>query len=544
MSKSVPRGSRPATTVRPFTPPLPVLALVVVALVVFAHRHVLDAFFALDDLILFQQAAGVRAWPETPWRWLSGIAWFRAVVPMWAHEPLPYHLASLALHLVNAGLLFVLARRWGAGPLAAMVGATLFGISRLHFPALLAATSVGELLALGLALSAVLVAGTGPRAWWAAALMALAVSAKESVMLVPLAALLAPGPEGGSRSRTLGPALVTGFVVGIALLVNGMGSGRLGGPAYSVAFGGNLLDNAARLVAWSFDLVSPIPESTAPPTGALRVALPLLALALTVFAWRARSTPLLAVGALWWWLALVFVLPLPGRVYLHYLYTPLAGLALVAAGFVQWAVERRGVGKRAWAVAGIALLAFTLWNDVSLSTRVDLRMEAVDWPLDPVLRKSEIARRSIGDVRRVLGGARSRVAILIPASLSRNVGMGSGRVLADTLPVQRYELEAVLDGGASLRAFVPEAESVVFVHDFESGRDGWRYLISRTDAHLVDLGTLPGAHLRVVEAMIASGLPAAALDYAERALVHQPDDTAMRSLRDRAAAAALQKGTP
>lgn len=544
MSKSASRGPRPVTAARPFTPPLPVLALAVVALVVFAHRHVLGAYFALDDLILFQQAAGVRAWPETPWRWLSGIAWFRAVVPVWGHEPLPYHLASLVLHLVNTGLLFALARRWGAGPLAATVGAVLFGVSRLHFPALLAATSVGELLALGLALGAVLVAGPGPRSWWAAVLMALAVSAKESVMLVPVAALLVPAPEGGSRARTLGPALATGFVVGALLLANGMGSGRLGGAAYSVAFGGNLLDNAARLLTWSFDLVSPIPESTAPPTGALRVALPLLALVLTGLAWRSRGTPLLALGALWWWLALVFVLPLPGRVYLHYLYAPLAGLALVGAGLVQWAVGRRGVGKRAWAVAGAAVLVFTLWSDVSLSTRVDLRMEAVDWPLDPVLRKSEIARRSIGDVRRVLAGNPARVAILIPASLSRNVGMGSGRVLADTLPVQRYELEAVLDGGASLRAMVPEAESVVFVHDHEPGRDGWRYLISRTDAHLVDLGTLPGAHQRVVEAMIASGLPAAALDYAERALARRPDDAAMRALRDRAAAAVTPGGTP
>ena len=39
-------------------------------------------------------------------------------------------------------------RRLGASEIAAFVGTTAFALSRLHFPALLAATSIGELLAL------------------------------------------------------------------------------------------------------------------------------------------------------------------------------------------------------------------------------------------------------------------------------------------------------------------------------------------------------------------------------------------------------------
>jgi hypothetical protein len=61
------------------------LTLVVLAAVV--GRHTLGGFFALDDLILFQQAAGIRPWPLTLWRWLSGWAWFHAVVPFWGHAP-------------------------------------------------------------------------------------------------------------------------------------------------------------------------------------------------------------------------------------------------------------------------------------------------------------------------------------------------------------------------------------------------------------------------------------------------------------------------
>ena len=63
-------------------------------------------------------------------------------------------------------------------------------------------------------------------------------------------------------------------------------------------------------------------------------------------------------------------------------------------------------------------------------------------------------------------------------------------------------------------------------------------------SRLVDLGTLPGAHVRVVEALIASGLPSAALDYAQKALANDPNDQAMRARRDRAAAALANAPAP
>src|SRR5215510_2445754 len=157
--------------------------LALLALVV--QRQTLHAYFALDDLILFQQAAGIRPWPITLWRWLSGWAWFRAVVPLWGHDPFPYHAASLALHLVNVLLLHRLARKWGASPVAAFVGAGLFAASRLHFPALFAITSIGELLSLTFTLAAFLLVGPGARGLAALGVFVLALSCKESVLLVP-----------------------------------------------------------------------------------------------------------------------------------------------------------------------------------------------------------------------------------------------------------------------------------------------------------------------------------------------------------------------
>jgi len=167
---------------------------------------------------------------------------------------------------------------------------------------------------------------------------------------------------------------------------------------------------------------------------------------------------------------------------------------------------------------------------------MDLRMTSTDWPLDPVLRKSEIARAGIDDTRAILAGRHANVAILIPASISHDVNLGSGEVSTET-PVRRYALEDVLDAGRSLKPFVHGLDSVVFVHDYEPGRAGWMLLLSRSDSHLVPLGDLPAAHARFVQAMLASQLPAAALDYADKALSDRPEDAEMRGLRDRAAAA-------
>jgi hypothetical protein len=523
-------------------PPTWVLLATLTALVWIVHRHVLRGYFALDDLILFQQAEGIRPWPITLWRWLSGWAWFRVVVPLWGHEPLPYHVVSLVLHSANAMLLFLLARRWGARALAAWLAVGLFAASRLVFPALLAITAVGELLSLTGLLAALLLAGPPLRLVPAIAALVLAVSAKESVMLVAFAAVFAWGNGENVRTRTqaLGPLLGAGVAAGIVLLGFGMASGRLGGQAYAFSFGTNLLENIARLFGWSMDLLDPIPDLHAATRGLTRYVFSAVAVILTLLAVRPGSPQLVRAGAMWWWLAVLPVLPLPGRTYLHYLYVPLAGLALVAAGIVEAALARRAraaaAGRTAWAVASLALLLYAAWNDVLLAARVDLRMPVADWPLDPVTRKSEIARRAIGDVRQTLAGQRAHVAILIPASVSRNVDLGTGQEAEDQT-VRRYVLREVLDDGRSLKALVPAVDSVAIVHDYEPGREGWAYFVSRSDAHVLMLGRIPAAHARFVEVMLGTGFTAAARDYVNKAVADRPGDPMLRALQARAAVA-------
>lgn len=548
-----PVAPRPA---RPFSLPAWALlgSLAIATLVV--HRHVLHAYFALDDFVMFQQATGVRSWPLTAWRWLSGWAWFRAVVPFFGTDAHAYHTVSLLLHVANALLISRVATRWGASPAAAWLAAGWFALSRLHFPALLAATSIGELLSLTFLLGALLASTpptpaserTSPLPWPAMLAMALAVSAKESVMLVPCAAVAlalasrpasAPSESGApatdtwlARVRPLLPTIATWVVLGALFLASGMGSGRLGGEAYAVSFGANLFENLARLAGWSVDLWDPIPDLYRGTPGLATFLVPALAIAVTALI-GFRGSALARAGAAWWWLAVLPVLPLPGRTYLHYLYVPLAGLALVlGALFDAWA--RRGgsrAGRRTWAVATAVLLAYGAWSDVLLTMRMDVRMATTDWPLDPVLRKSEIAHRAIGDVQQHLAGRHANVAILIPASISHAVNVSSGRVEADSV-VRRYALREVLDEGRSLKAMVRNVDSVAFVHDYEPGRVGWECYVSQGDSHVVPLGPLPAAHAQFVRALLSVGLVEPARDYAVKALAGEPGDADLRALLD------------
>ena len=328
-------GARiPARTLPPGAAAVLVAASLVL-LVFVVQRHVLGTFFALDDGFLFQQARGLRPWPVMPWRWLSGVAWFRVVVPLWGVDPLPYHVASLVLHALNAVLLLRVARRWGASAPAAWLAAGLFAASRLPFTSLVAATSIGELLALTGTLAALLLAAPGRRLVVATAVFVLALLAKESVLLVPLAWLAAPAENRGERAtrmRLVAVLASVGVLGGCALLAWGILSGRLAGHAYALGTPGAVAENVARLFGWSVDLANPIPDLRLAIEPQARILWTVAAIALAVAGVAWRSAPLVGAGVGWWWLAVIPVAPLAGHAYMHYLYTPFAGLTLAAAG--------------------------------------------------------------------------------------------------------------------------------------------------------------------------------------------------------------------
>lgn len=503
------------------------LALPVALLTVLVQRRALGAYFTPDDLLQLERASGLVHWPVSAWRWLSGYAYAKLATGAFGADPWPYHAVNLGLLALAAALLFALARRLGASLPAAFVAAALFGASRVHFTALVATSWTSEFLSLALVLGALLVLDARPwRLLGACALMVAAVSAKESVLLLPGALLLAvPARE----RRPLLALVATGVVAGAWCIADGGGTGRFAGEAYATAFGPNMAAALFTLARWAVDVATPIPDAlTSADPGAWASGLPVvLALAALAVLLRRRA-PYAAAGAAWWLLGLLPVLPLLHQTHLHYLVAPAAGLSLVVAGALDaWLPRARGTEapaarapRLAWAVAALLVVGWAAAQERLLDARWTAVLPGGDAPADPVLRKSEYARRLIEGTRDALEGRRARVAFFL---LDDTMGLHDLRTGATGAlrsgEVRRNAVEAILGDGTALRALVPNVDSVLFVHELDSSLEGFDCFLPTRECHARYMGRPPEAFEVLAMNLVRAGLHEAAarmLEYEER----------------------------
>jgi len=299
-----PAAPRPA---EPSVLPDVLAVLACAALACWVQRRALGVYFHPDDLISMEWARGILPAPEFGfWRLLSGRLFFMAALRAFGGNPVPYHVVNLALHVVNVTLVYALARRYGTPRSGALLAAGWFGSARPAFSVLQQAVGVGELLALGLAVSALLACGRSLLRRAAAALLfAAALLSKEIVVLAPLAALIPrqPGSLGDAdawRGRLLDAAPV--FVVAVAasavMALAGAGRHELAGEAYAMRWGPNLFHNLMTYVSWAFDLRNPFFDDPGRiSTVAWHAGLPLLA-ALIALAWLVRRRTTLPLAGL------------------------------------------------------------------------------------------------------------------------------------------------------------------------------------------------------------------------------------------------------
>lgn len=509
-----------------------------VAVTIAVHRRALGAFFTPDDLVFLRlaRAAGTAGGPPSAWRWLSSVT-FRALANgPFGLEPAPYHALNLALLAAAVALLFLLARRWGASVPAAFAGAACFGASRVHHTALASASSHGEFLAAGLLLAALSsLARSRARFTAAVCLLLAAMLAKESVLLVPFACVVAA--RGTSPRREHLRLALVALVGGALLLAAGRSSGALAGGAYSIGFGANLAHAAFTLLGWSLDFATPIPDlATEPDPRAFVFGLPVAAALVAAAWWGRRRAPLVTVGLAWWLLAVAPVLPLVHQTYLHYLVTPWAGLGLAIAGALDLALERIAVRRAASGAAerasvavaaAFALVAvFAAAQDHLLARRHDERLPVGDVPRDPVLRKSEFARRVVQETAAGLTPGCSRVAYFVLDGAQDRLDMRSGDRAAvrdpDAEPL-RHALTVTLDEGRVLRLLVPAVDSVVFVRRWAGPLEGFDHFYAFGDMRVQPLGSGPDAYERMALALVKSGHPEPAAALLDSATAAWPD---------------------
>jgi hypothetical protein len=529
-----------APTAAATTDPALEIAIVLgcVALAVWVERRALAGFFSLDDLVIMEETLGLRAMAPTLWRFLSRTVYFAATVPLFGAHAFPYHLVSMLVHAADLALLYAWVRSRSGTVLTAALAAGIFGATRLHLTALGSVATIGEPLALAFTLGAFLLNDRGARGRIAALLLfACALLSKESVVLLPLVLLL-PKPDAPPfrvRLWRSAPLIGLGALFAALLMITGAGSAQLGGEAYQRGFGANLFLNLMTYTRWAADLGDPFPgqvsaiATTSWPVGIAAV------IALGVLAWFARRAafpPLL--GLAWWLLALAPVLPLLHHTYLYYLYVPFAGVAMALAG-AAGAVEAWAAARRAgWLpiVRGVAValvIAHGLHADRLLAIRYAAHMPGTGIPIDPDLRKSEMARHAAEAVAKELAGRHERVAFMLPAAFSQVYSTATGALESNRTDSTGYSmLSGALDGGPGLRALVPNADTVAFLDGWRPGLGAFEMFSQSSDGTVFRLGRGADGFAATAEALISADHPVAARELLEGALGEFPDSAPLR----------------
>jgi hypothetical protein len=548
---------------------LPVLPLLIAAIV---QRRALGAFFSVDDFVRLEEAAGLLPSTPTLWRLVSEVLYVKLMLALFGPRPLPFHIVSLALHLVNTAFVYRMGRKAGLSAGASCFASSVFGAFPLFYTVLLSAVNINDILALTfvfLALAA-LENPTPVRGGTAVACFAIALLSKEAVLIVPFAAVLLPlpGESTAKAARRLAPLLITGIAfAGLYLMFRRHGLGT-GGYAYAVGFGVHIVHNLMTYACWSVDLLRPVPDAVGLfDPAAWKVGVwPLAALALAAALSRSRRRAIL-FGCAWWLLGLAPVLPLLAHTYGHYLYVPMAGFAVASAAAAEALIAGitrlmrgatpaavgpapgRGARSRgaaeappprgsrrllALATGAFVLLAigFAVRSEFLIRERVSARLGSTQLALDPFTRKMEVALRALSTLSGQLDRARDSVVVFTPPGLGKTVSARTGEdVAAVPAGVPYYDVvEAVLGGGLALRLFEPRLDSVVFVSRWTPDYRDFNLFTEGPAGRLVKMGRGPRSHDRLASLLIHGGYNAQARDYLGEVVRAYPGDRGTRLL--------------
>ena len=544
------------------------LALACAGLACWVHRRALTVYFHPDDLISMEWARGLLPSPDFGlWRLLSGKLYFGAALAAFGTDPFPYHALNIALHMANVVLLYALARRFGASRASATLAAGLFGTARPAFSVLQQAVGIGELLALGLGMGALLLCERRTLATRVGAvfLMLAALLSKEAVLLLPLVLLLPREPgtwrNAGAWRERFGVAMPLLIVMALAALTLVIGNVRgraFGGEAYAMGLGAETFHNLMTYAAWVFDIRNPFFDD---PGGishtAWRVGLPAMAVLVGLALWSRTRTRVPVVGLVWAAATLAPVLPLLHHTYANYLYAPLAGLALalgtsllpsgapapsaVGAGRTRGGVKRaQAPATRGYAIAAIVavvLLAHANASTSLLDARIARRYEGIDLPFDRQLRKSDMIRRATEGLQRTAVGSPRRVVLYTPPQGSNRLDQRTGEVIPDsTLTLEQMLMYRVLDGGRALRALTPGLDSVAFVEHWSAEYAEFDLCANAPAGDIVDFGPGPEGLAKLGQLLLGQRSYAIAIDLLTPACAAFPEDARLRQLLEQAQA--------
>jgi len=299
-------------------------------------------------------------------------------------RPMGWHVVSVALHAVNAMLLYRLLPRFGVGPIVALVGTAIFAVHPVQTESVAWISEQKNLLSLLFSLLSVrlylnnrasghIISLVGSTATFLAAL----ASKVSAIGLVPFffaveffAPPMLPPPKGRTFVRILPFVLLAGIWVNLTILAHGR-SGFI--YAYhGDSLGATLLSAGPVLVAYTYNILWPMklsavydlrPATEIAPAALLACwILVLFALAGVVKLARFERERRIALGLVW---VLAFLLPVMNLIPIgtlmndRYLYIPMCAIGPMGAGGILalFRLRRSDRGSRVLAVGVAFLLA-------------------------------------------------------------------------------------------------------------------------------------------------------------------------------------------
>jgi hypothetical protein len=439
------------------------LGLAALGAVAVYHRA-FGFFFALDDYTYLFRAAGIDPDPFSMRRLLGVRMYYNAGYQLLGLHPFGWHVVAFVVHVLNAGWVFVLARRLNVERDVAIAAALLFAMSPVAFTVVYWIAGIQELLSTFFILAATYVAlREGRRRWFCVPLYVCAVLSKESVLCAPLALLFI----GGRRTWRL---VVTQLAVGAALFVSAglhkrMLVGDLAQP-YAAHYDVTLLENLATLMAWFAMPWRAYPDriARAEPAHLWLMLIGVLGTYALLRMLRGRGTRAL-VAALAWFVALSLpVLPLKQHLYAYYAYAPQIGFLIGLAALVWRGAARIG-GRwpqlvRALPAASMVVLcllcAVFAWRNAREHEGLMLGDSALHH--DAVLRYGTVAGSMVAALRDLdLTPEQHRVAIIV---MTRREGVLAPGVVPTpgARRIRKIPMKEALREGRLLRLHFPGLE--------------------------------------------------------------------------------------
>ncbi len=494
MARSRPRTLSPAPT--PIASPVldPLLALAAATLAALVFHRATHYYFSADDFEGLARARGILP-PRAgiarllPWH-LYYPVFFRA----FGLDAAPYHLGSLLAHAAASALVFAWLRpltgRWSA-----LLGAAFYAVHPAHYGAVYWVAAIGDPLAVTFGLLAlVLRRKAGPARWLALPEFALGLLSKESSVLLPFVAWLAPraAAEPGTPRARRDPLLWTmaglaALLVGYYLVADPISTRREGAEAYLPSVGPHLVTNLLTYAGWTTDFVrgamhsiSDVVEPAVFPWGIAALAIWIAG----AFDAGLRRRGWILGGALW--LAMLLpVLPLAHHTYRYYLSGPLAGAALCVGALASRAADlaRRGRPRlAAWFPAGAGVLTALLTvNGWSVIAEIESApFERPGLHADPIVDRALIAQRALHSLEEADLPAGVTLRFWSPIARA-SVG------LTDSSAGESYwekNVRAALNDGLGVQVAFPSVRRVEFVPRFTPAADSVWYVLYREDGSL------------------------------------------------------------